>query len=170
MINSDLHIVKLSPAEWEKYKTLRLNALQSNPIAFQDTYEKAYLHPDTFWQERLANQACIWLFAESNTTIVGMMGAMPDKEHPQKIMNIVGVFVASTHRNMGISKKLMTTLLKEIEKRESVEIVRLWVAETQVAARKLYENAGFKYVGKEKELIAHNGKLYEELIMEKNIR
>jgi len=64
---------------------------------------------------------------------------------------------------------LMNCLFEEMRKTGFIKSVKLWVAETQVSARKLYEKTGFKYIGKDEKPIEQNGKLYKELIMKKEL-
>lgn len=168
----ELHveIIKLDPEEWEKYKVIRLEALQSDPIAFADIYDKAVAYKDSYWKSRLENPEQIWLFAKVNSQIVGMIGALiKGEDRPLGTAAIVGVYVSKDYRGKGISRRLMNQLFEEMRKTGFIEKVKLWVAETQVSARKLYEKTGFKYIGKDEKPIEHNGKVYEELIMEKDL-
>lgn len=55
-----MDIFKLDPKDWEKYKKIRLEALQENPEAFGSSYEKEIAFPDETWQERCGNEnVCI---------------------------------------------------------------------------------------------------------------
>ncbi len=163
-------IIKLSPQHWAKYKAIRLEALKSDPIAFADIYDNAVVNEDSYWKKRLINPEQIWLFAEFDSHIVGMIGAyLKDNNQPSESAAIVGVYVSKNYRGKGICKKLMNQVLEDISKTGFIKKVKLWVAETQNSARKLYEKSGFKYIGKDKKNIEHNGKVYEEFIMEKDL-
>ncbi|MEK7141350.1 MAG: GNAT family N-acetyltransferase [Patescibacteria group bacterium] len=163
-------IIKLSAEHWAKYKAIRLEALKSDPIAFADIYDNVVVYEDSYWRNRLINPEEIWLFAEIDSHIVGMIGTyLRVNNQPLESAAIVGVYVSKNYRGKGISRKLMNQMLEEISKTGFIKKVKLWVAEIQNSARKLYEKSGFKYIGKDKKNIEHNGKVYEEFIMEKDL-
>ena len=163
-------IIKLQPEEWAKYKKIRLEALQSDQIAFAITYAQAILTSDKEWEEKLANQTSIFLFAAINEEIVGTIGAyLQGKNEPIDTAVIVGVYVHPDYRGQKIGKKLLQELLQEISSRKGIATVKLWVSETQKPARALYESFGFSYIGKEKKKIKFQGKEYDELIMKKEL-
>lgn len=170
MVESVVKIRELLPKDWEKYKAIRLEALEADPIAFAETYENSVTHEDSFWQNRLESLSSIWLFAEVGSHIVGMIGAFikDNKESPGTAI-LVGVYVNKDYRGKGIGKQLLAHLLQEIRTKGFIHKVKLWVAETQSSARKLYEGEGFAYIGKKAEPIEYNGRRYDELIMEKQL-
>ena len=92
-------------------------------------------------------------FAEIDSHIVGMIGTyLRVNNQPLESAAIVGVYVSKNYRGKGISRKLMNQMLEEISKTGFIKKVKLWVAEIQNSARKLYEKSGFKYIGKDKKI------------------
>ena len=52
-----------------KYRTLRLDALKTNPEAFGSTYGRELVFDDTVWEQRLANPAACTFVALENTGV-----------------------------------------------------------------------------------------------------
>jgi hypothetical protein len=46
MSTDNITIGKLPPEQWQDYKALRLRALQDDPQAFSEPFEKAIAYPD----------------------------------------------------------------------------------------------------------------------------
>jgi ribosomal-protein-alanine N-acetyltransferase len=73
----------------------------------------------------------------------------------QDEMNIVNVAVHPEHRQKGVGKALLTHILAE-GLREGAKIATLDVREGNVAARKLYESAGFIMIAVRKKYYTDN--------------
>ncbi|MBI1744339.1 GNAT family N-acetyltransferase [Candidatus Acetothermia bacterium] len=161
-----IEVKKLPEDRWKEHRDLRLEALQSDPIAYSSSYEYTEQLSEDVWKRRLSNV----LFALSDDKPVGMIVYYFESETKiQHIANIFGVFVKKEYRGQGVGKKLMQSALSEIVKNSAIAKVKLTVTSVQTAAVKLYEKFGFKTVGKlEKELFV-DGRYYDELVMEKHL-
>ncbi|MFA9289366.1 MAG: N-acetyltransferase family protein [Weeksellaceae bacterium] len=167
-MKNTVSIIQLKPDDWHKYKAIRLEALQADPIAFGETYENIQSKPESYWRERLASTESRWIFAQVDEQIVGMMGARISlKNEIQDTAIIVGVYVSTLYRGNGIGKKMLESLLKLLKDLNSVKKVKLWVSETQIAAKKMYEDVGFIYTGTDEKQIEYKNNFYNELILEK---
>ena len=75
----EIKIIQLFPDRWQEYKELRLEALQKDPQAFGQKYEKAREFSDEYWIDHLersrTKDKILVFFAENNRKLVGMMGA-----------------------------------------------------------------------------------------------
>lgn len=141
-------IVKLTPADWQAYKNLRLEALKTESQAFGATYADNVLHPDSFWQERLRDAALgttSWLlFAQHGECLVGMLGAFVLDEGD--VARVIAVYVTREARGQGISTRLMEALLNELRSQALLTKVTLSVNIGQAAALALYRCFGFEVV------------------------
>ena len=79
---------------------------------------------------------------------------------------VMNVAVAPEERGKGLSRILMDALFKKA-KEEQVEILRLEVRQSNLAARKLYEGYGFDYTGLRKGY--YSAPKEDALLMEKAI-
>lgn len=166
---TDIAVVPLPPERWEEYRALRLAALRTDPIAFGETLERALAHPDTLWRDRLTDTERLLRFAERGGRLVGLAGAIPDDDQAG-VGLIVSVFVEPSARGQGIARRLVGTLLKELAGRGDVSTARLYVNDTNAAAIAVYAWLGFAVVGIERNGIQHEGRSYDELIMERSVR
>ena len=89
------------------------------------------------------------------------------KEVDEGVVSIVSVYVASEARGQGISGKLMSTIIKQLEDNK-ISLIKLSVNQEQQAAVGLYKKFGFEVVGKEDGVMG-NGVMQTELLMEKKL-
>lgn len=159
-----IEIRKLHPERWKDFQDLRLEALQSDPLAFSSSYDEEKLLTTDEWKKRVDNT----LFALSNDTPVGMIVYIfNDKIKTNHIANVYGVYVKKEYRGQGIGKQLVEEALKIIQQNAKVSKIHLTVTAEQTAAIALYKKYGFIVVGKLEKELQINGKFYDELVMEK---
>lgn len=142
-----IEIIALPPTEWEKYKALRLRALQEEPQAYLSTYEKSRNDPDEKWKERLSNARdgkTQWLvFAKEKETLIGMIGAFIDERGD---IEIIALYVVKEARGKGVGKKLMDEILVKIQESRKGRRVLVSANEEQEAAVTLYKQFGFSVI------------------------
>lgn len=128
-------MITLRPATLETVRPLRLRALREDPDSFGSTLEREQDRPDEDWD--------IWvkdtLIAFDGETPVGMANLKLDREPAE----IFGMWVAPDARGQGVGETLLRALLDRAGERA----VKLCVAETAPAARRLYERLGFEPTG-----------------------
>lgn len=172
---NDLKILKLPVSRWIEYKQLRLEYLRLEPTAFYLTPEEKEKDPEEDWKKDLndflesKNQFAY--FAQVNGKLVGMSGAY--REHGVKMAHIAvifGVYVSNNFRGKGTGRKLLQTLLNDLESREDLAKLNLDVTTTQEAAINLYKKLGFKIVGELKKEYLVDGKFYDVYEMEKYLK
>jgi ribosomal protein S18 acetylase RimI-like enzyme len=134
----------LSPEDWERYRAIRLEALREEPQAFSSTYEQATTLPDEIWRDRLDKG--LFSFAFDGPDVVGLMSAYAESA---EIWCIVSAYVRSSHRNRGLGRALLRSILADLlplQKR-----IVLDVYPDQKAATHLYQSEGFRFNGEGKE-------------------
>lgn len=168
---TSIEIIQLTPDNWQAYRALRLEALQTEPQAFGSTYASNLQHPESFWRGRLEEAAVGekgWLlFARRGDQLVGMIGAYASDD--PAVVDVISMYVQPAHRGQGISKLLMSAILHTLSQYPQFERARLTVNPQQTAALKLYESFGFVTVGTERARMG-DGNEYDERIMEKRLR
>jgi ribosomal protein S18 acetylase RimI-like enzyme len=168
---SDIQVRKLSAAEFDKFRDLRIKALTSDPSAFAEYYEKYDDETDAKWRKYLessdAEKKSVLLFALDGDKAVGMVGAIfennPKVEHVAKLF---GVFVDSDYRGKGIGKMLLESILDKVVERGGVLKIVLDVNPAQTEAVGLYHKFGFKTVGKLSKELKIDGEYHDLEIME----
>ena len=153
----DLQIKRITLANWQEFKQIRLEAFKCEPTAFGTQLSDAIGYPDSYWLNMVGDSNNIIFVAVAANQVVGVMrAAISDPEVPKDTAFIGSAYVNKDFRRRGIAKQLMTELIAEITKVAGIWAIRLWVNEKQSNALKFYDNFGFVRVGedlKAKELI-----------------
>lgn len=166
----DVTITRLNPGAWQDYKLLRLEALATDPQAFEASYDEIQAKPDTYWTERLQDVAegkGSWLlFAKREQRLVGMIGALIAEE--RHIADITAVFVVEEARGRGIGTGLMSAILRELRQDRSIQRLRLHANTSQTAAVHLYDRFGFLIVDTETGAYG-DGQEHDWYVMERDL-
>lgn len=170
---NDVVIVPASDVDWQQYRALRLEALQTEPQAFGSSYADQLAQPPDYWQGRLADAVAgrnNWLlFARRDDQLVGMVGAFQSEAMAsQNIAMLIAMYVTASARNQGVSRQLVTALLDLLGRTTPVRRLRLTVNVRQTAAVRLYERLGFETICSENGMMG-DGEYYREYIMERDL-
>jgi ribosomal protein S18 acetylase RimI-like enzyme len=154
----------LQPERWREARELRLQALQTDPIAFGSAYEEEENFPEEEWQRRMKNA----IFALSDDRPVGTITyVFSNRVKSKHIARIFAFYVEPNYRNRGIGKKLLERALELIRENKEIVKIQLFVNREQEAAVKLYKKMGFVIVGQMNKEIKIGDSYYDEFIMEK---
>ncbi len=164
-------IMSLSPEEWQKYKNIRLEALQKEPTAFANTYDDEIKYEDKKWIEILEKSKNrdteIALFAKDGDQIIGFIGAFwVTKEKLKHVAHIYGTYVDSAYRGQGVGKMLMEAVINKLKSLSHIKKIKIEVNSQNTPAFNLYQKVGFKVIGKAEKELKVNGVFYDEIIME----
>lgn len=167
--------------DWEKYKDIRLEAIEKEPVAFyvtKESKEREYGKTNDDWKNDLTNIDAFVVLSKNNDIPVGMAQAFLKtgtgnkwnilKKQNKNIWHIKGVYLNNDYRGSGFSKEMMDMIFNEI-KRRGGEKVTLNVMDTQEIAKKIYEKLGFKVFKKFKSKIIDGLEYPSGQWMEKDI-
>ena len=136
--------------DWQRLRTLRLEALRDTPIAFLQTAENAERMSEDEWRAyagRGQEGARTIIVAVDDTTgdFVGMMGGAID--HAGGAPFLVAVFVSPSHRGreLGVTDQLLEAI--EDWARGFGNVIQLDVHEDNTRARRYYASHGFVETG-----------------------
>ncbi|MHA2362391.1 MAG: N-acetyltransferase family protein [Candidatus Hodarchaeales archaeon] len=159
----EIEITTLLADYWEKFKTIRLEGLKNDPIAFGSSYEEEIRFPEEEWRKRITRT----IFALSGDKPVGMIVFFfNNRIKTNHVANIFGMYVSKDFRGLGIGKKLMDAALRKIKMNKEIIKINLAVNTVQESAVALYQKYGFKIVGKLSKDILVAGKFYDGFLME----
>ncbi len=153
MSADDVRVARVGVEEWPAFKALRLEALQREPAAFGTTYAQAVAWPDEAWRERLGNPRCVSLMARVVSVPVGMVAACRGDEGDERVGLVISMYVHERYRRQGVGRMLLAAAVDALRGFPEIETIRLWVRETHLPARRLYESFGFRLTGAEGDLL-----------------
>jgi ribosomal protein S18 acetylase RimI-like enzyme len=170
-MEESISIVVLGPQDWRDLRTIRLEALRSEPAAYSSSFEETLARSDEHWQQRLANDHSVHLLARAQCRPIGMVGGyLGSDEGDESVAVVFGMYVAREYRGRGIGRLLLSSLIDRLSAFPQISTIRLGVTETQDPARALYESMGFQVIGKTEEGIVVDDRQVDELIMELRVR
>jgi RimJ/RimL family protein N-acetyltransferase len=93
--------------------------------------------------------------------VIGRVG--PTAESEQAHLGTLGILVHRDHRGHGLGRAMMARALNEA--RGKFEMVQLTVFVVNTRARRLYQEFGFRTVGRVPKILRRNGQYYDEELM-----
>ncbi|WP_188688394.1 GNAT family N-acetyltransferase [Silvimonas amylolytica] len=163
-----MYIRRLTPADAQLYRALRLAALADSPTSFMPTVEEEIITLTPLeLEKRLApdghNQV---LGAFEDEELVGIIGLLQDprRKLAHKVI-LVGVFVNAAARGKGYATALMKAGINTAREWDGVRQVLLNVRSDNARAKGLYTKLGFKLYGREPDAILVDGTFYDEELM-----
>jgi ribosomal protein S18 acetylase RimI-like enzyme len=142
-----MHLIRrIRPADGLGLRTVRLQALLSDPGAFGSSYGREAELSDEEWVRRAAESShgtrqCLFV-ADGDGGFVGVAGAYTPDNQPS-VRHLYGMWVAPGARSAGIGRQLVDAITRWSIEAGAAE-VQLSVVEDNLAARKLYTGAGFE--------------------------
>lgn len=154
----------LTPDDWQKLKTIRLEGWTTDPQAFWGDRKLEENGFEEYWHGLLTDPERLYVGIEENDKLVSIAGTrMEDGK-----CILMAVYTSVTARGRGLSKQLVHMCIDEVKKKGYSQI-SLYVTEGQEAAIGMYTNMGFKLTGVEKDCKMGDGLRHNELIMEREI-
>ncbi len=162
----------LAPNDAERFKSLRLLAVESSPISIWPTRdeEMARSIEETAHRIRVTpTQAVFGAF--DGEVLAGITGIRrePLRQISHKA-TIWGVFVNPSYRGQRIAGTLLAAATTHASEEWNTIQLMLCVNAENVAAKKLYTSQGFETFGLEPRAMQINGRFYDEEHMCKRLR
>jgi len=133
---------------------LRRNALLDSPLAFLASPEDDLASSEAAVRELLDPRRKSVVFGAYDPGLVGMLGLnRANQRKAAHKVNLWGMFVLPTYRGQGVAAQLLDAAVRYARALDGVRSVHLSVSESAVAARRLYEKAGFETWGVEPDAI-----------------
>jgi len=131
----------LDVEDWSLYRAVRLAALADSPEAFLSTLSHEESFTTEVWRSRLEQRNMF--VAEDDGAARGLVGVLP---RGPELAEIVSMWVHPAARGSGLGDLLVRTALSWAYE-QGVPEVRLWAAEGNRHAERLYERHGFRRTG-----------------------
>ena len=131
---------RLTSADWELLRNVRLAALADTPYAFGSTYEAEVGRAQEWWAGSAAQLA--WFTADAGSgTPVGLVAGVPPAERTGAC-EVVSMWVAPPWRGKGVADTLLDAVERWARAGASASLV-LRVSNRNERARRFYTRKGF---------------------------
>jgi len=147
----------------EKYRSLRLEALQNSPESFASSFEEEKDLTIHNIKDRLQSNDSFTYGAFEDRELVGIITLYKEKVYKLSHRAHIGaMYVSPANRSLGIGTVLMDEAITKAKEIEGLEQVYLAVVSTNEPAKKLYSSLGFEVFGTEKRgLRLENNRYYD---------
>ncbi len=115
-------IQQLFKDDLETFKSIRLEALRSEPKYFGSSFEVESQFGDTDWLGRLTDTNQAYFALRVGTSVVGLTGILTDRGNPSRAI-LIASFIRSEYRRMGGSALLYRARLDWAVQKGFAEIV-----------------------------------------------
>lgn len=139
-----MRIELLSEDQWPRYRDVRLRALRDTPDAFASTYDDEESFPEQKWRQRLSSGARTFIAVLDDEDVGSVTCA--GRRGRDGVAGLFGMWVAPAARQKGVGIRLVQSVI-DWASAAGFDEVFLDVADSNHAAIKLYEQAGFRPTG-----------------------
>jgi RimJ/RimL family protein N-acetyltransferase len=161
-----VEIRHLTPDDAGAYVELRRRSLADSPLAFVASFEDDRVGSVEQVREALARDDGSVTIGAWGLELVGVVGLYRDAHLKcAHKAHLWGMFVSPAERGAGIGRRLLGAVLDHARSLSEISRVHLSVSELAVAARHLYEAAGFETWGTEPDAIRYRGQAVSEIHM-----
>jgi ribosomal protein S18 acetylase RimI-like enzyme len=164
-----MQVRKLTADDALSYRELRLRALREHPDAFTSSFEEDSLKPIDWARQRLSHRAeaphDFILGAYVDAKLAGIIGVSADMRiKVRHIGEVFGMYVAPEHAGHGVGRLLVDACVARA-RAAGLERLRLTVTDSNARAKSLYERAGFRAFGVERNAVKVDGRYYAKCHM-----
>jgi ribosomal protein S18 acetylase RimI-like enzyme len=158
-----IQVRTLGPDDADELFRLRRTALLDSPLAFSASPEDDLASSEASTRDLLRSAEDSVVLGAFVPALVGMIGLhrMRQRKMAHRV-GLWGMFVLPQHRREGIARELLQAAIRRARSLKGVESIHLSVTESAVAARRLYEAAGFESWGIEPDAIRFEGRTESE--------
>lgn len=164
-MSQSFSVRRLTPADAEAYRNVRLQALHEHPPAFGSLPETEPSLAETAAKLAESNDQCFF-GAFQDEQLIGIIRlarySAPNEMHRAYL---AGLYVMPPFRRTGCGRALVCEALGQAAKAPGIRRVNLTVVTQQVGAIRLYQSFGFRIYGTEPETFSKAGKFYDEHLM-----
>ncbi|MGW0180747.1 GNAT family N-acetyltransferase [Nocardia sp. NPDC003345] len=136
----EVHIHRLGPGDWPRFRRIRLLALAEAPYAFGSTLAEAEARTDRGWRDLLA--ARTQFLCTTGDLDLGTVGAVAEGDGA----HLISMWVAPDARGAGVGDLLVRSVI-DWARAGGHPAVRLEVSDGNDIAERLYHRHGFRRTG-----------------------
>jgi len=163
-MNVDLNIRRLHPENAACLVSLRREALERHPLSFGASVDDDRGLSLEFVRTVLADEHEQAVFGQfDGADLAAMVGVLRESQSKRRHKALIwGMYVAPKARLKGVGRALLTRAITHARAWSAVEQLHLSVTDTAIAAKRLYEAAGFRVWGREPRALQWEGRFVDE--------
>ncbi len=139
-----IEILMCTPDDWRVVRAVRLSSLADSPDAFTSSHERESAFDEAAWRDRVTT--CRWFVASERGEPVGVAGGIPGHSGDPSRRELVGMWVAATHRHRGLARSLLDHVA-EWARTEGATTLDLGVRTVNGDSRAAYLRMGLRLTG-----------------------
>lgn len=139
---------ELAEEDWELLREVRLAALSEAPYAFGSTHAREAGFTEEQWRARITRRGIAFFgYLDDVPEPAGIGGVFTG----EGVADLVSMWVRPSARGKGVGEALIEAAADWAKTRD-YDTLYLWVTESNVPARRLYERCGFTPTGERQPL------------------
>eukprot|EP01132_Coremiostelium_polycephalum_P021816 gene21816-25891_t len=159
--NSDYTLQRMLPAEWESYRSIRLEALNTDPEVFGSSYEKEAGYDKQDWITLLQKDSRAIFALYHLNLLIGLSGVAIKKEEESTAI-LFSSFIKVPYRGIGLSKLFYQARIDWARQKRCTSIVVSHRIGNELS-KAANQHFGFKY-SHSQEVMWPDGKLADERV------
>ncbi len=155
---------RLSAADAEAFRRVRLHGLQESPQAFSADYELSAMQPVEHFASRLQDEVDTFVLgAFVDGQLVGVGGFYREDGPKLRHKGVIwGVYVMPGHRSGGLGRRLISEIIANAAQAPDIQQINITVTAANERARQLYHAMGFEPWGLERRALWIDGQYYDD--------
>jgi RimJ/RimL family protein N-acetyltransferase len=157
-----IEIKQLALENWPDLKTIRLDALNSDPSGFLSSYAADIKKPDQHWQRSFKNAEMRVFGVYDGAKIIGMGGLHPEKDTP-RATRLGGGYIKQAYRGRGLGGQLLQIRIDWARASGLYDEIYVSHRQGNMASQAMINKAGFSH-HKTQSIAWPDGQMDDELI------
>jgi GNAT superfamily N-acetyltransferase len=142
MTDQEVVVFQVTEDSWQELRDVRLAALADAPAAFGSSLRREQDFDEARWRAWTRSATLFMAFAGGSP--VGMAAGVSGQSTAER--KLVAMWVDPAWRGRNAASKLLSSVVDWAES-DGSKLLRLWVAEDNESARRLYQGRGFELTG-----------------------
>lgn len=162
-----MQIRLLNTSDFLDYKSIRLEALKTDPLSFGSTLEEEMKRTDEYFKNKVTittRHFVMGLYDSDKLVSVAVFTRDNSLKESHK-GEITSVYCMSHYRKQGLTTQLLIEVLKKAFSLPDLKIIKLTVLSQNTSAQKLYTKLGFQTYGCEPKSLYDGQQYYDEDLM-----
>lgn len=166
----NISIKQINKNDWQKFRTIRLKALQSDPEVFGSHYEREKNYSKQDWIEWVATKTQAIFFIYDDEIPIGMTGIFIPQDTVAKTTAVLwGSWIEPNYRRKGISDLMYQARIDWAKSQPEIKRIQVSHRESNVASKFANQKHGFKLI-KEEDKVWHDGISEKDVIYELKLK